>query len=585
MEMHQSPDCDRDLPSPGADQISPPRTTVPSTVKPLPVSYANATKTGLAVTKKQTRASWGSTRANKEERVWQQEEDTLDVCFARPMLGHVLAVPYDKKTCLVDQVVKAILTTFPDVTLVDHYLPGVVYVQFETEKERDQALEMVIPFSPLPLPTKPIVFSTGNRVKIRVEHMVAAGPDDRTKLIEETFGAYGKVVHTTYHYWKGSRRALMPSFEFVLEVPETASKDLEIPRVASLLGTNHLFTWGGSPFCYRCGQGNHTKQNCPKPADFNLTLSPPVALPLMARAFPDTAIHIPSSLPSSPATRPPPAKPSRAEHTATSTTTPAPTQEQNWNTVRRWNKRKASGQSTTSTQRSKQTDNKTSSPAATFSASDSEPEVRPTKKPTPTPRSEEAVTNPAPTPSAPPPTPTSVTPETPAAPTTPATGADTQEAPTTSTVTETQAPEASSPTVTETQAPEANSPTVTDLALPQVETPTQDPPQESTPTSNVTVTQDATEDAIEMLSEDEHYEDAIMEEDTIQSSQEFFSQQEDQVMADRIKETKERRATLIRAAQLAAFSTPPSALVPQLEKKGGGVKKKSSPKTRKPKQV
>ncbi|KAF9963560.1 hypothetical protein BGZ65_002353 [Modicella reniformis] len=87
-------------------------------------------------------------------------------------------------------------------------------------------------------------------------------PVDRIGIIEDIFGAHGKVVHTIFHYWKGSEEALAPSFDFILEVPETAPKDFMIPR------------------------GGHTKQQCPKLIDYRIDY-PPVDVPTMARAFPD----------------------------------------------------------------------------------------------------------------------------------------------------------------------------------------------------------------------------------------------------------------------------------------------------------
>ncbi|KAF9343230.1 hypothetical protein BGX34_007061, partial [Mortierella sp. NVP85] len=220
------------------------------------------------------------------------------------MLGFVLAVPYDRKIFLVDKVVKATLSTFPSVTQLDHYRPGVVYIQFKTEEERTRALTMEIPCSPSPLRTKPIVFSTGRRITIRVEHSQISDPGHRAEAIEKLFGAYGKVVHTTYHYWKGTDEALMPSFDFVLEVPGSTSKDLKLPRVANILGTNHLFSWSGAPFCFKCGKDDHTKQNCPRSANYSLIDDDPVDTTIMARAFPDpTILRPPTTLsPQAPST-------------------------------------------------------------------------------------------------------------------------------------------------------------------------------------------------------------------------------------------------------------------------------------------
>ncbi|KAG0212457.1 hypothetical protein BGX31_001482, partial [Mortierella sp. GBA43] len=262
MEIHQSPHGDRDLPLSGADQNSPPRTTVPSTVKPNRVSFADAAKAGLPVTvaptKKQQRAAWSETRTDKEARPW-QESDTPDVIFARPMEGYIVGIKYDKKTQLVNKVVRAVIDTFPKALQLDHYRPGVIFLQFNTEEESALALKTEIPFSPSPLTPKSVVYSTGRRIHIRADHFQIMGVASRTAAIEKLFGPYGKVVHTTFHYWQGSE-ILMPSLEFVLEVPRTAPRDLHLPRVAEIMGSSHLFTWAGSAFCYKCGKGDHVKQ-------------------------------------------------------------------------------------------------------------------------------------------------------------------------------------------------------------------------------------------------------------------------------------------------------------------------------------
>jgi hypothetical protein len=266
---------------PGADQISPAEKAVPPSTAPR-ISYAAMARTGLVVTQEQTTQS--PTRDEDEPSEYVHEERIPDVCFARPMLGFVLAVPYDKKRFLVDQVVKATLSTFPGILQLDHYRPGVIYIQFKTEAEKDQALSMEIPCSPYPLVLKSVVYSTGQRINIHTEHMQVSSPDDRTKAVEQVFGEYGEVIQTTI-YWKGSRKELLPSFDFVLDIPQHTSKDLMLPRVAVILGKNHLFTWSGTPICYKCGEDDHIKKHCRKPRNFNMINAPPVASPIMARAF------------------------------------------------------------------------------------------------------------------------------------------------------------------------------------------------------------------------------------------------------------------------------------------------------------
>ncbi|KAF9359279.1 hypothetical protein BGX34_008457 [Mortierella sp. NVP85] len=210
-------------------------------------------RTDLVVTQEQTHPPQSHTRDEDESSEYVHEERIPDVCFARPMLGFVLAVPYDKERFLVDQVVKATLSTFPGILQLDHYRPGVIYIQFKTEAEKEQALSMEIPCSPYPLILMSVVYSTGQRINIHTEHMQVSNPDDRTKAVEQVFGEYGK--------------------------------DLMLPRVAAILGKNHIFTWDSTPICCKCGEDDHIKKHCRKPRNFNMINAPPVAFPTIARAF------------------------------------------------------------------------------------------------------------------------------------------------------------------------------------------------------------------------------------------------------------------------------------------------------------
>ncbi|KAI1314706.1 hypothetical protein EDD11_001875 [Mortierella claussenii] len=223
------------------------------------------------------------------------------------------AIKYDRKTHLVSDVVDAIVKAFPTATAMDPYIPGVVVVAMKTQEEVSAAISgPQIPCSPAPLRAYRTVHSTGSRVKIRVDRInLLQSQEEQIEAINEIFGAYGRIIHMNSHYARGSTNrpflpiplvsypvivswpfllfvsprsvTITPSLDFTLEIPKDSPKNILIPRVAQVKGTNTLFHWHGPQYCYRCGEENHIKQDCPKPAEFELMSAPDVNI--LAPAF------------------------------------------------------------------------------------------------------------------------------------------------------------------------------------------------------------------------------------------------------------------------------------------------------------
>ncbi|KAF9147951.1 mRNA-capping enzyme subunit beta [Linnemannia schmuckeri] len=195
---------------------------------------------------------------------------------------------YNPKTHLIDNVAFTIANASPNARCISVATPGVVLVSFRNSEDLSAAVGSNMDCQPSPLPVLPTVYSCGSRTNIRAEEIPVSTKDCKD-FANRVFGFIGRVLLVNEHYVTGTIPKLS-SFNFILEIPYSTSKDLKIPRVAAVDFINVLFSWSGSRFCYGCGEDSHTKIHCPKPVNFNLALVPALEEPMMARAYPDPAV-------------------------------------------------------------------------------------------------------------------------------------------------------------------------------------------------------------------------------------------------------------------------------------------------------
>jgi hypothetical protein len=248
-------------------------------------SFADMASKGLKNSKAEIRSAWSSVRANTEARDPSPSEQSQAVWFTNHSKGYIAAIPYHARTHLITDVVAAIVKTFPHSMRINLAVPGVILIAFRSQEELAAALEAKVDCTPSSLKVLPTVFSNGTRIKIRAEN-TPIGLVDYKEFAQKIFGSYGKILLVNQHFVAGTTVSLS-SFDFILEIPFGTSQDLMIPRVAAIDNVNTVFSWSSSKFCYRCGEGSHSKLECPKPLDFYLASAAPVEEPIMARAFPD----------------------------------------------------------------------------------------------------------------------------------------------------------------------------------------------------------------------------------------------------------------------------------------------------------
>ncbi|KAF9572950.1 hypothetical protein BGW38_008471 [Lunasporangiospora selenospora] len=239
----------------------------------------------IPVPKDRIRAQWARIRSKTESVEWQTEVSKYPVRFSDFEDGNLIAIQYNKKTHLVEDILDAAITAFPDSDVLEYNTPGFVYVGFPSVELRQAALTKPrLECSPSPLPLFPVVFSAGTRIHIKADRLPFFDSNKRLALLEDIFHPFGKILHTNSHFYGGRK---LSSMEFILEVPMGSSEDMLLPRVVSARGHNILFSWSGVPFCFKCGEGTHTKIQCGKPADFRIEQAPTIKEPIMARAFAD----------------------------------------------------------------------------------------------------------------------------------------------------------------------------------------------------------------------------------------------------------------------------------------------------------
>ncbi|KAK5827446.1 hypothetical protein F5H01DRAFT_331492 [Linnemannia elongata] len=269
----------------GPNPPIPPTDLPPTNSASVPkISFADAVNKGAH--KVTNKAAWNSLRSKTESREALGQEKADPVWFSLHNHPFSVAIPYNTKTHSVTDVVEAAIKSFPNAKSIDFLTTrGAVFLSFGSSEEKATSLGTPLDCLPSPLPILPTMYSAGSRLKIRAEYTPLQS-DDGAKIAEDVFGPFGKVMLVNHHYMHGSS-IRSRSFDFVLEIPHSSPQDLLIPRVALVDTMNVLFSWSGSKFCYRCGEGSHTKPQCPKPLDFNLATTAALGEPIMARALPD----------------------------------------------------------------------------------------------------------------------------------------------------------------------------------------------------------------------------------------------------------------------------------------------------------
>ena len=280
--------------TPNVQPLNQTAATKPSTPSGQPLKPVAATKISFAAmaskglpnnNKANVRSAWSSLRATTESRERFTDETAQSVWFTPQAAECVAAIPFHPKSHLINKVVDSIATHLPQANRIQYTTPGVILVAFPSPQELESVIGRTLECEPSPLTVLRTVYSFGTRIKIRAEG-IPISLLDYEELAQKVFGSYGRVLLVNEHFISGTKLA-NTSFDFILEIPFGSPQDLMIPRVAAIGHTNVLFSWSGSKFCYRCGDGSHTKLQCPKPLDFHLGSVAPLEEPLMARAFPD----------------------------------------------------------------------------------------------------------------------------------------------------------------------------------------------------------------------------------------------------------------------------------------------------------
>lgn len=210
-------------------------------------------------------------------------QETLFSCHSAP---HLVGIPFDPASINIQELSDVVHEYFPGPLCEALFFSrAVIYAAFVSDEERERALSKPMPFKDTTVPVLPVIRSTGVRLNIRSDFITVSNVVNRRKALEELFAPYGKIIYQA-NYRDHEFNQLRAHTHFTLEVRRDAPEDLEIPRVAKVGDTNALFAWGGVPFCYRCGHGDHLKAQCPQPHDYAVWDQLDFLKPIMARAFP-----------------------------------------------------------------------------------------------------------------------------------------------------------------------------------------------------------------------------------------------------------------------------------------------------------
>jgi hypothetical protein len=123
-------------------------------------------------------------------------------------------------------------------------------------------------------------------VNIHVDYVPVYNITERRERLQQLLQPYGRIIHITSHHHPTSK-INYDGTSLILEVHKEVPNDVQLPRVAQIKGRNILLAWSGSPFCFRCGSGDHIKVQCPLPISYDITMDQHMDTAIMARAFPD----------------------------------------------------------------------------------------------------------------------------------------------------------------------------------------------------------------------------------------------------------------------------------------------------------
>ncbi|KAF9207658.1 hypothetical protein BGZ49_010845 [Haplosporangium sp. Z 27] len=209
------------------------------------------------------------------------------VMFTRERYGHVIVVPFPG-SLRKDLVLKVIRSTLRYFNGVDLNLPSRIALMYHDRAEMEADCQGHLSVGGFELPLVKACYSAGKRLQIKTDYVSFGSIEERQEALRQTFKPFGEIIHFHWHQLKDkSRTVLTGSLDFVLDLPASTTRDTMIPRVAVVLGSNTLFSWRKSAFCYRCGRDDHTKATCPKPFNYCLKEDLAFSAPIMAKVGTD----------------------------------------------------------------------------------------------------------------------------------------------------------------------------------------------------------------------------------------------------------------------------------------------------------
>lgn len=258
-----------------------PAATKPTDAAPKKLSFSDVVSNGRAPPK----SAHATVRKVTEKRICMEQDAPYPVRFVR-VKGHYMAIPKTIPEISYQDLLRQLPITFPKMSQFGDMYEEDLCLGFDSAEDLEKALNTQLIVNNYVVPTFKALHSEGQQLRIRAHTMFGLTIAQRQEAIKSLFKTYGNVVHFQFFYMKGTN-CLMPTVEFILDIPMSAPRDLVIPRIKFIGGHNVLFSWAGNPFCFRCGFSDHLKTECPRPLTYNVATDLPFHEPIMARAFPD----------------------------------------------------------------------------------------------------------------------------------------------------------------------------------------------------------------------------------------------------------------------------------------------------------